>query len=163
MADLQRTDSIESVDFLDLDRLTLVGSGSEATEMIESEFRRLERDGKLLPEPLLTADKARFVLFPIKHNDVSSSALLPTVLRLNLLPSNLEPPPCSPPVTQHSQTARDDINQHPLTTPPFTPCTQIWEMYKKAEVRHKPPLSKGSALASQLPQVGRRPAVPPIS
>jgi hypothetical protein len=36
-----------------------------------SEFKRMELEGKLLPEPLLAADKSRFVLFPIKHTDVS--------------------------------------------------------------------------------------------
>jgi len=36
-----------------------------------SEFKKMELEGKLLPEPLLIADKSRFVLFPIKHADVS--------------------------------------------------------------------------------------------
>ena len=37
-----------------------------------TEYRTLEAAGKLLPEPLLIADSSRFVLFPIKHSDVSS-------------------------------------------------------------------------------------------
>jgi hypothetical protein len=41
-----------------------------------SEFKRLEDSGAFLPEPLLTADKSRFVLFPIKHTDVSHLTLL---------------------------------------------------------------------------------------
>jgi hypothetical protein len=44
-----------------------------------TEFKQKELRGELLPEPLLVEDKTRFVLFPIKHNDVSpftaSSAL----------------------------------------------------------------------------------------
>ena len=38
-----------------------------------SEFKKLESSGKLRPEPLLIEDKSRFVLFPIKHTDVSSA------------------------------------------------------------------------------------------
>ena len=37
-----------------------------------TEFKVKEANGELLPEPLLTGDKSRFVLFPIKHSDVSS-------------------------------------------------------------------------------------------
>jgi hypothetical protein len=36
-----------------------------------SEFKTKELNGELLPEPLLQEDKTRFVLFPIKHTDVS--------------------------------------------------------------------------------------------
>ena len=36
-----------------------------------SEFKLKEQRGELLPEPLLTPDQTRFVLFPIKHADVS--------------------------------------------------------------------------------------------
>ena len=35
-----------------------------------SEFKQREMRGELAPEPLLTEDKTRFVLFPIKHHDV---------------------------------------------------------------------------------------------
>src|SRR5690242_10315779 len=38
----------------------------------ESEFKKLEKEGKLLPEPLLTENDQRFVLFPIKHQQVNS-------------------------------------------------------------------------------------------
>lgn len=38
---------------------------------IISDFKRMEIEGKLNPEPLLAEDKTRFVLFPIKHTDVS--------------------------------------------------------------------------------------------
>ena len=37
----------------------------------ESEFKKMEDSGLLQPEPLLLEDKSRFVLFPIKHPDVS--------------------------------------------------------------------------------------------
>ena len=36
-----------------------------------TEFRKLEMQGLLEPEPLLKEDKSRFVLFPIQHSDVS--------------------------------------------------------------------------------------------
>jgi hypothetical protein len=36
-----------------------------------SEFKMMEKKGQLKPEPLLIEDKSRFVLFPIKHTDVS--------------------------------------------------------------------------------------------
>jgi hypothetical protein len=35
-----------------------------------TEFRKLEMEGILLPEPLLKEDKSRFVLFPIQYTDV---------------------------------------------------------------------------------------------
>lgn len=35
-----------------------------------TEFKLLEIQGKLKPEPLLIEDKTRFVLFPIKHDDI---------------------------------------------------------------------------------------------
>jgi ribonucleoside-diphosphate reductase subunit M2 len=35
-----------------------------------SEFKLMEIQGKLVPEPLLIPDKSRFVLFPIKHDDI---------------------------------------------------------------------------------------------
>ena len=39
---------------------------------VVSDFKQKEKSGLLLPEPLLLEDKSRFVLFPIKHTDVSS-------------------------------------------------------------------------------------------
>ena len=41
-----------------------------------SEFKIKEANGELLPEPLLVEDKSRFVLFPIKHTDVSACLLM---------------------------------------------------------------------------------------
>ena len=35
-----------------------------------TEFRIMELEGKMIPEPLLKEDKSRFVLFPIKHDDI---------------------------------------------------------------------------------------------
>jgi hypothetical protein len=37
-----------------------------------TEFKRKELNGEFAPEPMLQEDKTRFVLFPIKHADVSS-------------------------------------------------------------------------------------------
>ena len=42
------------------------------SSLTPSDFKLRELNGELLPEPLLAADRTRFVLFPIKHNDVSS-------------------------------------------------------------------------------------------
>jgi hypothetical protein len=61
---------IPDIGFLDIKDL-LPGEQPEMTD-----FRRLEKTGTLLPEPLLMAEKSRFVLFPIKHNDVSFFDLL---------------------------------------------------------------------------------------
>ena len=65
-------ESIESVDFLveSLEKAQLSG-GDDRVQV--SEQRMKEKNGTLLPEPLLIEDKQRFVLFPIKHKDVSLS------------------------------------------------------------------------------------------
>lgn len=39
--------------------------------MVVSDMRRKEMDGSLKPEPLLTENPGRFVLFPIQDNEVS--------------------------------------------------------------------------------------------
>jgi hypothetical protein len=43
-----------------------------------TEFKVKEANGELLPEPLLTENPNRFVVFPIQHHDVRSRAALPT-------------------------------------------------------------------------------------
>jgi hypothetical protein len=59
---------IPKADFL----LGLVTEDIPLTEAMKmSSFRKKEINGELQPEPLLKEDKGRFVLFPIKHNDVS--------------------------------------------------------------------------------------------
>ena len=68
-------DTIPSVGFLDI---CVVEDLSPNTA---SEFKIREQNGELLPEPLLAEDKSRFVLFPIKHNDVWVSA--PNIIRLH--------------------------------------------------------------------------------
>ena len=72
---VQRVDSeasIESVDFLveSLEKTPLIGEDKQPKV---SEHRMKEMNGELEPEPLLVEDKNRFVLFPIKHHDVSKS------------------------------------------------------------------------------------------
>jgi hypothetical protein len=53
-----------------------------------SEFKMMEKKGQLKPEPLLIEDKSRFVLFPIKHTDVSSQMFLTFVfIILTFFPS----------------------------------------------------------------------------
>ena len=64
MERLPRKDSFPEIDFL-----TILDDISE--EETCSEFRQKEKAGQLLPEPLLIGDNSRFVLFPIKHTDVS--------------------------------------------------------------------------------------------
>jgi len=41
-----------------------------------TDFKKMEIRGEMLPEPLLKEDKTRFVLFPIKHADVSKQKQL---------------------------------------------------------------------------------------
>ena len=43
-----------------------------SAESLVSEFKRMEMNGELAPEPLLTPNPHRFVIFPIQHKDVSS-------------------------------------------------------------------------------------------
>ena len=62
-------DSIPDVDFISC------SSPKPSSEVTVSEFRAKELRGDLDPEPLLQADKARFVLFPIKHTDVSCRSI----------------------------------------------------------------------------------------
>lgn len=62
-------DSIPEVDFL---KDMLKNELDQVDNELMSEYRRRELDGEMLPEPLLVEDKSRFVLFPIKHPDVSS-------------------------------------------------------------------------------------------
>ena len=67
---IDRKDSIESVDFLVGFEEEKQGAGTEEESLV-SEFKQMELRGELKPEPLLMEDKQRFVLFPIKHTDVS--------------------------------------------------------------------------------------------
>ena len=57
-------DTIPSVGFLEI---TVVEDLSPVTASL---FKIREANGELKPEPLLAEDKSRFVLFPIKHNDI---------------------------------------------------------------------------------------------
>jgi hypothetical protein len=65
---MQRTESFESIPEVDF-----------INTMIEEEIHLIDNakqsfiEQELLPEPLLVEDKSRFVLFPIKQPDVSSS------------------------------------------------------------------------------------------
>lgn len=61
-----RSDSLPEVNFLSQDALSL----SSQPPSLVSEFKLKELNGELLPEPLLIEDKSRFVLFPIKYNDI---------------------------------------------------------------------------------------------
>ena len=78
---IQRTESIESIpeaDFIAL--MTEDIRMDELNAKQPSEFKLKESSGALLPEPLLLEDKTRFVLFPIKNNDVSIHLLSNTLI-----------------------------------------------------------------------------------
>lgn len=72
---VQRVDSVESIESVDflVDSLEKADLGGGDSRVQVSEHRLKEMRGELLPEPLLVEDKNRFVLFPIKHKDVSLS------------------------------------------------------------------------------------------
>ena len=63
---MDHKDSIPDADFL-----TYRPDSDSASNSAPSDFKVKELKGLLKPEPLLVSDKTRFVLFPIKHNDVS--------------------------------------------------------------------------------------------
>lgn len=71
--DLPRTQSFESIPDVDF---MVQSIQADLAAVNVTEFRIKEAAGQLLPEPLLIPDSSRFVLFPIKHGDVSSSQLL---------------------------------------------------------------------------------------
>jgi hypothetical protein len=62
----ESSDSIPDVSFIGKDSILTADVPPGPTE-----HKLKEMNGELAPEPLLLADKTRFVLFPIKQNDVS--------------------------------------------------------------------------------------------
>ena len=66
---LSRTASFESIPDVEF---MIHSIEKDLGEMQISNFKTKEAAGLLLPEPLLTADSSRFVLFPIQHSDVSN-------------------------------------------------------------------------------------------
>lgn len=70
-----RTDSLDSIP--DVDFIAKNGESDELAETnlnspVISEFRLREMNHEMDDEPLLKTEKSRFVLFPIKHGDVST-------------------------------------------------------------------------------------------
>ena len=63
-----RTESFESIPDVDF---MIQSIETDLASFDISDFRMKEAAGELLPEPLLVPDNSRFVLFPIKHSDVS--------------------------------------------------------------------------------------------
>lgn len=63
-----RTESFESIPDVDF---MVQSIEADLASFDISDFRVKEAAGELLPEPLLVPDSSRFVLFPIKHSDVS--------------------------------------------------------------------------------------------
>lgn len=66
-----RSESFESIPEADFIKQLVAEQVDDINKSLMTDFKRLELSGKLLPEPLLIVDKSRFVLFPIKHHDVS--------------------------------------------------------------------------------------------
>ena len=66
--ELTRNTSFESIPDVDFLLHTIE---CELANIDISDFKKKEASGLLLPEPLLTPDNSRFVLFPIQHSDVS--------------------------------------------------------------------------------------------
>ena len=61
---------------VNLDRLLFTPTNERIESLMHcTEFKQREMRGELQPEPLLTEDKTRFVLFPIKYHDVSALTL----------------------------------------------------------------------------------------
>lgn len=67
---MQRSDSFESIPEVEFIK-DVIAEENKALDNSISLFKLRENNKELLPEPLLTEDKSRFVLFPIKHTDVS--------------------------------------------------------------------------------------------
>lgn len=68
---VERKDSFDSIPEVDFIKQLMSDDIEYLDNQLISEFKKLEMNGQLKPEPLLTEDKARFVLFPIKQPDVS--------------------------------------------------------------------------------------------
>ena len=68
MEQLSRTRSFESIPDVDF---MVQSIQADLAAVNITEYRLKEAAGQLLPEPLLISDSSRFVLFPIKHTDVS--------------------------------------------------------------------------------------------
>jgi hypothetical protein len=85
MSELSRSESLESIPGVDF-IVASVEADLAALEMNDvSEYKKKEAAGELLPEPLLIPDNSRFVLFPIKHGDVSNSNSAPIYFFILLL------------------------------------------------------------------------------
>ena len=86
-------DSIDLCDFLseEIMRESIVRDRLAPSEDLVTDFKKLELRGELKPEPLLTEDKQRFVLFPIKHTDVRKPCLILPQLSLGLITTPLFP------------------------------------------------------------------------
>ena len=100
-------ESIPDVDFL------LHSIETDLATLDISDFKIKESSGLMQPEPLLTPDNSRFVLFPIQHSDVSTTPV--TYFHRTFL--NASAPSLS-------------LTAFVLS---LSLLQQIWEMYKKAE------------------------------
>lgn len=69
---MQRSDSFDSIPEVEFIHDVLADESRALDHQSAiSAFKVRENNGEMLPEPLLVEDKSRFVLFPIKHPDVS--------------------------------------------------------------------------------------------
>jgi hypothetical protein len=65
----EKSDSFDSIPDIGLFKSLDLNESDDKENM--SVFKLKEINGQMKPEPILTEDKSRFVLFPIKHTDVS--------------------------------------------------------------------------------------------
>ena len=77
------TSSSGSVSTSDSDELEIV---QDLKNLMISEHKRLEIEGKHKPDPMLEENAGRFVLFPIQHPDVSFSLSVMKVFLCTLVP-----------------------------------------------------------------------------
>jgi len=79
---VNRNESFDSLscDFL-IDELEHTRLGTDSPTPKVSDFRKKELAGEIV-EPLLAADPSRFVLFPIKHHDVSTLFFKSSIITL---------------------------------------------------------------------------------
>jgi hypothetical protein len=83
---LPRKDSIDSIPDVDfIAQITEDIRLEELSASLPSEFKIKEMSGALKPEPLLVEDKTRFVLFPIKNNDVCNLTYMHTYINVTLI------------------------------------------------------------------------------
>ena len=70
------SDSVSSDELSLQQGLEVKGEETLTRSVVVTEHRKLELEGKLLPEPLLVENSGRFVLFPIQNPEVCSFKII---------------------------------------------------------------------------------------